>query len=296
MKKIILFIFFCFSLCGVKAQLYVPLAVDSSMWIIQYDDFAATPWIDNYDGYFIYGDTIDNLKTYKKVYKVEFSNTAPNWNFPLVYNNMYLIALIRDDSNKVYTKTNFTFGLNCPSNTEDLLYDFNVSVGDTSRLCIEQNSGSVYTSITNDLNFNRRKYTTSFGYEYVEGIGTYNGLFNSPDIPVSGGPIPSLYCYSTNGFYGCGIVMTSLFEKEKDIEFHVFPNPASNLITIIIDTKKSKKCNVEIKSTLGQVLKSKSLLPYEKKYEFDASQLSKGLYIISVSLDGEVFSKKIVKD
>ena len=66
------------------------------------------------------------------------------------------------------------------------------------------------------------------------------------------------------------------------IEINIFPNPATNNITVQIKNAKSRQQNVEIIDQLGRIMLDKSI---ENSAELDISKINSGLYFIKITND-----------
>ena len=79
----------------------------------------------------------------------------------------------------------------------------------------------------------------------------------------------------------------------SDMSFGIFPNPASNKITLEIINSIGKS-NVSILNINGQVLFKKQI--YKSKTPLDISTLSSGIYFIEVTNENGFGVKKIIKE
>lgn len=82
----------------------------------------------------------------------------------------------------------------------------------------------------------------------------------------------------------CSLLNTENFQLA---DLKIYPNPTSDILTV----KTLKKIDlIEVYNTLGKLLLQEST-----SNRVDLSNLSKGLYIIKIKINGAVFSKKIIK-
>mgnify|MGYP003631040605 CR=1 FL=1 len=82
----------------------------------------------------------------------------------------------------------------------------------------------------------------------------------------------------------------SISENELQAAISLYPNPAKDYISI--NTKNNLEIsNVEIYSLLGQKVKSQRV---SEDNRVDVSSLSKGMYLMKISADGNSITKKIV--
>lgn len=76
--------------------------------------------------------------------------------------------------------------------------------------------------------------------------------------------------------------------------FQIYPNPSNNEINIIIpDTEKLTSNIITLLSPLGQILITEKI--NNQKSIIDISSLPKGLYIITISINENIITKKIIK-
>jgi hypothetical protein len=80
----------------------------------------------------------------------------------------------------------------------------------------------------------------------------------------------------------------------RPLEFTVFPNPASNQVTIKWDSKSQSMVEIQIISSLGHVVLSKSLENSDGSILLNTSTFTSGLYRIIVRDEGEIKSKSLI--
>jgi hypothetical protein len=74
-------------------------------------------------------------------------------------------------------------------------------------------------------------------------------------------------------------------------EFVIYPNPANDVL--FISSEEGEEADVYIYSTSGQMVLHTMLKSGNET--IDISKLDKGLYLINIQADDEVFTKKIIK-
>ncbi len=79
-------------------------------------------------------------------------------------------------------------------------------------------------------------------------------------------------------------------EVQNDPTFQIYPNPATDRVTIQLNTKKTK---VEIYSVVGEKVYS-AFSSTESQLSIDVNNLSNGVYFISLSSDGTTSTKKLI--
>ncbi|MBV6483842.1 MAG: hypothetical protein KFKLKKLM_00300 [Flavobacteriales bacterium] len=109
------------------------------------------------------------------------------------------------------------------------------------------------------------------------------------------------------GFGGLGNGKT-YFTKElltnvgiNDIEnktnFSIYPNPATNNLTLLLNHNKTEILTVEIYNIAGKVVQQKQLTTTAgvQQYNFNISDLSSGFYVLSIHSDNFKLTQKFVK-
>jgi hypothetical protein len=81
---------------------------------------------------------------------------------------------------------------------------------------------------------------------------------------------------------------SDIFQVQKHL---IYPNPASDLVTINVDTKN--KTAVRIVALDGQIVKLYQLPPENK--QISISDLTKGIYVVWIICEGQIFIDKLVK-
>jgi hypothetical protein len=77
----------------------------------------------------------------------------------------------------------------------------------------------------------------------------------------------------------------------------LFPNPASDEVTVLLSLETSDKVELKVSNLLGQVLISESVFVQENlEKKIDLSGLANGVYIVEVLTGKGSIQRKIVKD
>ncbi len=88
---------------------------------------------------------------------------------------------------------------------------------------------------------------------------------------------------------------TGLDEMTSDLNVNLYPNPATNFVTIeIMDKLNSDNLTLEILNSIGQVVESKSIENAKEQIIMDVNNFSKGLYLVRVSSDNLYITKKLL--
>ncbi|OQB59857.1 MAG: hypothetical protein BWX95_02480 [Bacteroidetes bacterium ADurb.Bin141] len=290
MKKNLLFLvttFFYFSVTT-SAQ-YIPLITDSGTYYRT--DYVVghlgicVGLAASYQFQFV-GDTIINAIAYKKVNKAGWVNGSLSQCYtgtPMGYQ-----GALRDDSlqKKVF--------LIKPGNTsEDLVYDFNLNVGDTVKSilydslsgCPDIIIGYIDTVFINGT-WHKRWNTTNMGCfavgaMYVEGIGSLFGLLDYY-IEFEGGP--DLVCINHNGTIiypnqgaSCGLVGLTQSNEEKLCSISLSENQNEIQISLAGNSQSCSKVHFKIYDINGREIISDDLFD---NYLLNKKKLSKGLLLL----------------
>ena len=279
---------------------------DSTFWSISITErWSTNSFIERGYSYMINGDTTFNGQDYKKFYIgrtwTQFSKTS-NTNI-----NYELKGLLRQDSSKVYFVNlgvydcmDWTFNDSFPMYQENILYDFNLSIGDTFR-SVPGGTGFPTTvasidSIKLENNTWRKIYqNASKTLVWIDNIGHDRGLFSTYERGLDCGI--TMYCFKQNGEYLIkGAVCDSLPSGYKEIENHfpsIYPNPAKDHIFFDIPNKlNSSSLSAIVTDLTGRKL-------FEIKIAdayVDISRLSPGIYLFHLTEENKIISStKIYK-
>lgn len=155
---------------------------------------------------------------------------------------------------------------------------------------------------------------------YYNGLSVAFGEFTStaaaPDwtpftIPISNyanadGGSMIIAAYNANGFnfmpYGNSVLhvdnlnfdnlITSVEEPKAQQSFHLFPNPASESVTLDYRSTSIKATAFTIYNAIGQVLRSEQL--HSNLQQIDVSELASGIYTVELSSAGTIHQQKLI--
>lgn len=82
--------------------------------------------------------------------------------------------------------------------------------------------------------------------------------------------------------------------ENKDV-FETYPNPASDVLTIMLPGSYSGKAKVGISNMLGEVF-SGTMLASNGRIDLDVNDLACGVYFISVTIDNKQYMQRFVKE
>jgi len=286
---LLLILLFSFQPIILRGQNYIPLVDSNKLWFVYSE--AMYPHEIETSIWKFSGDSVWNGENYFVVYKAIDS----------LHQDWHSWGLIREDS------TRKVFYKDPAIEQEELLYDFNVKVGDS--LLIPPNITDI-PIIVCDIDtiemggIIRKRYQLSREYcrstpldVWIEGIGSLLGILNSKWIGTTGGYL-ALLCYLENDeliytnpeFDSCYYVSTAIIEHpEEKINIKIIPNPVSNVSFININPVISADMKLEIYDIHGRLRIVKS---------FDSSgnciirqaELHNGIYFYRV-----IINKNMVK-
>jgi len=313
MKKLLLLFFALIAFLNNNAQtnVYYPFPDTNVAWN-QYSWFVnnnTSTYYTTNEIYFLAGDTIISSFHYKKILNSGY-NSSSTYPFDTSYFSNIYVGAIRQDSihKKVYYRTNSS------TSVDTLLYNFNLSVGDTlpSSYINNYNLRNYVSAIDSILvgtsyrkqyhiSINSPFYAPSSNYvQLIEGIGSTFGL-----IPV-GGIIPpsefggTLNCFSQNnrviyvnhsgggGSGGCDSTL-SINQFENNNQVNIYPNPTSN--NFIIETTYTDKQTLQLFDVNGKLVLTQTI---NGKTNIDASNLAEGVYNLSLINAIGVVNKRLV--
>jgi hypothetical protein len=287
MNKLLLIFFSIWQLGCLHAQsaVYHPFSIDRAAWL---KENAFSSGTTNYLRHEMHGDTIITGKTYKKIYQID-----PSVN--------YYIGGLREDVGlkKVYF---------CPSGgTEQLLYNFDLAIGDTVNGAIPGDTITVQsidsTKVGNAYHkvFILKSKRQNAAGMLIEGVGHSGGLFEHYVYTFEFGR--KLLCFSVNNIrlypipmgdpYTCKLTVGMTELRDNKIQVIAVPNPTAGFTSLTIDCQS--KYTVCIMNTLGQNMHTMTDLTIGS-LTLDLANYEAGIYYIQIKDDkGNVAIKKIVK-
>ncbi|MCE3228263.1 MAG: BNR/Asp-box repeat protein [Bacteroidetes bacterium] len=127
-----------------------------------------------------------------------------------------------------------------------------------------------------------------FTVSHSEGPGTVPG-----SIYAQLGSTAHWYTSAFVDFSGVGINENALGSVSGAV---IYPNPASRHATVLIDMKNEAAVDIEVYSTIGQLMKSSKTNTQigENNIRIDLSNLSTGIYLVSIKAGNAVSTKKLI--
>jgi len=269
------------------SQTYIPLPANNGKWCIEYNNHFIPPppwWFTNYWETYYDGDTVIQNLNYKRITKTEYDIFC----LSEIVNGPEYIGAIRDDANnrKVY--------LVPPGReNEELIYDFNLSVGDTIYSYLnfwpEPIIIEYVDSVLVGQNYHRRlEFQYGLG-SIIEGIGSETGLLEEL-IAFEGGSnlcalfVDSALYYPEDSCYLMTDTCLTLDIENPNLSenfLEIFPNPAQDYFTIrTVNGKNISGLSFQIYNSSGYEVLSGSMLDQKV---INVSTLSPGIYLIRLT-------------
>jgi len=273
-----------------------------SVWRINYEYSCSNYFFSHENGdeeykYFIDGDTMVGVRTYFKLYKTGILFLDE----PFRIEHKYMGA-IRDSADRF-------FYIAEEENTENLLYDFSVNVGDSIQV---DGSSMKYPVDEIDILENGRKryflYLVSVhcgsANTIIEGIGWLGGLLEGNSCSGHPGVRGSyLVCYSEDeqpvyvtDHMRCGepVVCSNIFtgagELKKPLQPEVFLMPGG-MLKVRLPRHSREAVEIRIFDATGAVKITKQGDPVEP---VDIRNLESGIYLMRLSSGNDTYATKFV--
>ena len=248
-----------------------------------------------YDDYIIFpdGDTLVNGILYTRMFQAgTLSSVTP----PVIFYNEYMFAFREDTmQRKVYI-------LPLNNTAEQLLYDFNLSVGDTLPQTYNNNiGGSIYggnyilaiDSVLVGMNYHKRYLlnTVNLGtgiidtnYAIIEGVGSTFGFYQVIDPPFESGSQLLCFRHDSDTYpqsNSCPFTISLPEYSSVSEKIQIFPNPLVSDGFIISETIVSDGV-LKIYSSVGELVSQ-----YENisgnKIPFHRTNLVTGIYLYTLT-------------
>jgi Secretion system C-terminal sorting domain len=272
MRNFFALIFFISLSTTVQAQTYTPMLENGKIWNMQYETWTVgipNSTITTLYGYFIDGTTTFNATSY---YILRDSR------------NTDVYYLREDIANKK------VFLYDTSNNTEKLLYDFNVQIGDVfnaaklnpSLTAAEKTVVAIGTEMK--FGINTKVYTLASGNN-SNCIRIYEGIGFSPegliDDPIWCEPFDPNYRYTLININQT--LAADNFTKDK---IFVFYDARTQQLKL---NKSGTLFNIKVYSTLGQ-----KVLDAQLRGSLNISRLKKGLYFYTLNKDKTLLKGKFL--
>ena len=284
------------------SQTYYPMVKDSMM------DFVRISHYDNPNPPTILtrvkkyrGDTLINGKTYIQVFELFHHNNDSSYNVDPSTSPAQYIGAVRDSNKQV-------FGFSQHDSVERLLYDFNLSIGDSvsyySGWDFLQGPYKTYLHSVDSvlMNFPSPHYRKRYNYGsniIIEGIGSLGGF------SILRTTVAELVCVRDKNtdvykapFYAdsCSCFTEMILSQNEIIDFStisIFPNPSQS--NFMIDLSKIiGETNISVFDYSGRVIIDKEPV-YNSKHKINISNEKAGVYFVRITIEGQSTVKKLIK-
>ncbi len=288
------------NVANAQTSTYFPFPTDSAQWSVSHNFPTYTQTIQHK----MKGDSVLNGVTYHKIY----SSTD------LLYgsSNQTINCFLREDaSKKVYVK--YPSGSSVDT-SEFLLYDFNLSVGDTATIhLINYSTDSLYKMVVlySDSSLLGGSYRKMIMLRtipgqviwgpgcddmwWIQGMGAsqFGLLYN--ELPECScfcdNTDYQLSCFWDNGTYLWGGTNCDYATSVENLAFNdfsvrLYPNPLSN--SSILEINNVGKAKLEIYNLLGKIVMKKAIID-EKNIILDKFDFSSGIFIYKITTENGIY-------
>jgi hypothetical protein len=126
------------------------------------------------------------------------------------------------------------------------------------------------------------------------------------DLITYAGQPNVIFAFQNRGFYGQAIYLdninivsplnTGITDADLQTTYHVFPNPTTGKINIVVNSVNSENYTLDIYNAIGQIIQSENIpqLTKEMKKEINLGAFGKGFYIIKLTSSSHSKSTKII--
>jgi hypothetical protein len=237
-------------------------------------------------------DTLINGKNYYLTYDCYLDSTLSNWG---IYDNIF----VREDSlGNVYRLIN---------NTEQLLYNFNMEVGDSIFTGYQIGFQDVYASVDSVdsvlINGNLRKriiFDSYFNEIWIEGIGSLTHIL----YPFSKSMSTLWYdllcvilggstVYQNSQFEDCYLYVVGNYDKDN-IKLHIkiIPNPLHDRSVVNFLNSSNEIWQMEIVNVTGEIKRSQTITG--NQIEIVRHELPPGMYLLRLTSEKDSYIEKLI--
>lgn len=253
----------------------------------------------SYFVYYLKGDSSIAGKNYKKVHKRGESHKSWSNNPPVPSNCQGTetydqpAALLRQEEKKIYIYTS--------DNSEKLLYDFDLNVGDTLPETYNQweSKNAVVTEIDSIVidNDYRKVFKISgqslWAEKLIEGIGSNKGLLEPMNDIFDCGHCLACFAVQDTVYFptfnsSCDFTV-DVNRKSEKAQIKIFPNPVKDQINI--EGLNGNHLYISIFDLNG-----KTVIENITGNEINLGHLRDGIYFIKIQMDQEIIYRKFIKN
>ena len=271
-----------------QTSVYHPFPDSNAIWNVTLQEQL-------YEEHFSYtfsGDSLINGVYYHKISKPFIYRTS---NYGTQYNSSGYAGCLRQD-----TTNKKVYFISANDSIEQLLYNFNLHVGDTLKGFAQNYNCPIFNKViisTDSIlvdNSYRKRWNTNNYFSIIEGIGSTLGLLDFCNYPLEASNL--LTCFRQNGqslypstTWDCELI-TSINSIDKvSNKINIFPNPSNDSFTADFD--QSIK-SIWLTDLLGNIIFKHQT---NNQTKFNIDNLSGGTYILTaIDKDGSTTNKKII--
>ena len=129
---------------------------------------------------------------------------------------------------------------------------------------------------------------------YPNSVGMYSICYKIEEWRLHSGSY-FFIGYSTDDLLLNVEALTGMDDLENNTICSLYPNPSTNQITLELSEAIKETTAIQIKNTLGQIIKTIPLTKGNKQLEIDVSDLPKGFYFVQMQSGNRMVSKKFIK-
>jgi hypothetical protein len=309
-KYLLIFILLALLPTLIRAQQYVPFPDSNATWCCSYI-YSFTDCTYGYSTYMmsekqlIQGNLYNKILVHDSAYTTPCTPPSPNHSISISNSELF----IRQDSN-----LKIVWIYDSVSHTDKILYDFNLSVGDTldstkayfatgfggTKIITSIDSVIINGTFRKRFNYGTGCYAFSSDTSMIEGIGALHGFVYTPSCfevyfflnafeqnnEVLYGDSPSV-CYDFT---------TSITENRSKLSVTIFPNPFSSEMTLQSD-KYFKNATLTLYNVQGQQVKRINNISGQT-FTLHRDNLSHGMYFLQLTQDNKILTtdKIIITD
>jgi hypothetical protein len=237
----------------------------------------------NHNKYYFDNDTTISGNNYYQLYWDQIDSTWNSFTGAFIavnYNNHIYQGALREDSLKRF------FIIYQSQSTESLLFDFNLTIGDSlPDMVANYGCNNPPATVTNiDTLFLGAQALQHFylppgllNKTLYEGIGSSGGFiwYGSLCQMIETGACLIAYKKGADSLYiNCGQAITGISENRLEISSKIFPNPASQYITIVNASRRTFR----LYNSVGSVVLETKLSENHTTGQVNISMLSNGIY------------------
>jgi hypothetical protein len=85
----------------------------------------------------------------------------------------------------------------------------------------------------------------------------------------------------------------AIIKTENELDFQLYPNPSSNITTVVLEGNESSIATISILDVMGKE-QSITIQSKQNQFQFDVSSLAKGMYFVKINTIGASKTKQLI--